>query len=59
MAFKLGNQKNIDLTRKASALKFNGNFDDYNGPLDGGAEVYRKALYKPCLVVHFNQGFCK
>ena len=36
---------NVNLTKSTTvALKFNGNFDDYNGPLDGGAEVYRKAM---------------
>ena len=36
---------NVNLTKSTTlALKFNGNFDDYNGPLDGGAEVYQKAL---------------
>ena len=36
---------NVNLTKSTTlALKFNGNFDDYNGPLDGGAQVYQKAL---------------
>lgn len=36
---------NVDLTETTQvALKFNGNFDDYNGPLDGGALVYQKAM---------------
>ena len=36
---------NVNLTETTDvALKFNGNFDDYNGPLDGGALVYQKAM---------------
>jgi TonB-linked SusC/RagA family outer membrane protein len=36
---------NVNLTETTEvALKFNGNFDDYNGPLDGGALVYQKAM---------------
>lgn len=35
----------VNLTETTDvALKFNGNFDDYNGPLDGGALVYQKAM---------------
>ena len=36
---------NVNLTETTEvALKFNGNFDDYIGPLDGGTQVYEKAL---------------
>ena len=36
------------------ALKFNGNFDDYIGPLDGGAAVYQKAMQtNPVLYPRF------
>ena len=36
---------NVNLTPTTEvALKFNGNFDDYIGPLDGGAAVYQKAM---------------
>jgi len=34
---------NLTETTKV-ALKFNGNFDDYIGPLDGGTQVYEKAM---------------
>ena len=34
---------NLTETTKV-ALKFNGNFDDYVGPLDGGTQVYEKAM---------------
>ena len=36
---------NVNLTKTTQvALKFNGNFDDYTGPLDGGELVYQKAM---------------
>lgn len=36
---------NIDLTPTTEvAVKFNGNFDDYNGPMDSGETLFRKAL---------------
>ena len=36
---------NVNLTETTEvALKFNGNFDDYIGPLDGGTQVYEKAM---------------
>ena len=36
---------NIDLTNTTEAIvRFNGTFDDYIGPIDGGAEIYKKAL---------------
>ena len=36
---------NIDLTKKTEiALRFNLNFDDYTGPIDGGADLFRKVL---------------
>lgn len=36
---------NIDLTKTTEAIvRFNGTFDDYIGPIDGGAEIYKKAL---------------
>ena len=46
---------NVNLTPTTEvALKFNGNFDDYIGPLDGGAAVYRKAMQSnPVLYPRF------
>ena len=36
---------NVNLTPTTEvALKFNGNFDDYIGPIDGGEATYRKAM---------------
>ena len=36
---------NVNLTPTTEvALKFNGNFDDYIGPIDGGEAIYRKAM---------------
>ncbi len=36
---------NIDVTKTTEiAVKFSGNFDDYNGPIDSGTDLYRKAL---------------
>lgn len=36
---------NIDVTKTSKVtVRFNGNFDDYNGPIDSGADLYRKAL---------------
>ena len=36
---------NVNLTPTTEvALKFNGNFDDYVGPIDGGEAIYRKAM---------------
>jgi TonB-linked SusC/RagA family outer membrane protein len=36
---------NIDVTKTSKiTVRFNGNFDDYNGPIDSGADLYRKAL---------------
>ena len=36
---------NINLTPTTEvAVRFNGNFDDYNGPLNGGEEIYRQAM---------------
>jgi TonB-linked SusC/RagA family outer membrane protein len=35
----------IDITKTTEvSIKFSGNFDDYNGPIDSGADLYRKAL---------------
>ena len=35
---------NINLTPTTEvAVRFNGNFDDYNGPISGGEEIYRQA----------------
>ena len=46
---------NVNLTPTTEvALKFNGNFDDYIGPLDGGAAVYQKAMQtNPVLYPRF------
>jgi TonB-linked SusC/RagA family outer membrane protein len=46
---------NVNLTPTTEvALKFNGNFDDYIGPLDGGAAIYRKAMQtNPVLYPRF------
>jgi TonB-linked SusC/RagA family outer membrane protein len=36
---------NVNLTPTTEvALRFNGNFDDYIGPIDGGEAIYRKAM---------------
>jgi TonB-linked SusC/RagA family outer membrane protein len=36
---------NIDITKTTEiSVRFNGNFDDYNGPIDSGEDLYRKAL---------------
>lgn len=36
---------NINLTKTTeAALRLNGNFDDYTGPINGGAEVYRQVM---------------
>jgi TonB-linked SusC/RagA family outer membrane protein len=36
---------NVDLTRSTElVVRLNGNFDEYNGPLDGGTEMYRKIM---------------
>ena len=36
---------NINLTPTTEvAVRFSGNFDDYNGPLSGGEEVYKQAM---------------
>jgi TonB-linked SusC/RagA family outer membrane protein len=36
---------NIDITKTTEiTVRFNGNFDDYNGPIDSGEDLYRKAL---------------
>lgn len=36
---------NINVTKSTEVIvRFNGNFDDYNGPLDGGETLFRKAL---------------
>ena len=36
---------NINLTPTTEvAVRFTGNFDDYNGPLNGGEEVYKQAM---------------
>ena len=40
-------RSNIDVNLTPTtevALKFNGNFDDYVGPIDGGAAIYQKAM---------------
>ncbi|MDA9638786.1 TonB-dependent receptor, partial [bacterium] len=46
---------NVNLTSTTEvALKFNGNFDDYIGPLDGGAAIYQKAMQtNPVLYPRF------
>jgi len=46
---------NVNLTPTTEvALKFNGNFDDYIGPLDGGAAIYQKAMQtNPVLYPRF------
>jgi hypothetical protein len=36
---------NIDITNTTEVIvRFNTNFDDYNGPIDGGEDLFRKAL---------------
>lgn len=36
---------NINVTKSTEvSVRFNGNFDDYNGPIDGGETLFRKAL---------------
>ncbi|MGQ8336837.1 TonB-dependent receptor [Sunxiuqinia sp. A32] len=36
---------NINVTKTTEmVVRFNGNFDDYNGPIDGGETLFRKAL---------------
>ena len=43
---------NINLTPTTEvAVRFNGNFDDYNGPLNGGEEIYKQAMQnKPSVI---------
>lgn len=36
---------NIDLSKSTElAIRVNGNFDDYSGPLDGGEELYKRVM---------------
>src|SRR5690606_7765941 len=36
---------NIDLTKNTELIvRLNGNFDDYNGPIEGGAAIYNKVI---------------
>mgnify|MGYP003322520281 FL=1 len=42
---------NINLTPTTEvAVRFNGNFDDYNGPLNGGEEIYKQAMQTLSLI---------
>lgn len=43
--FSLRSNININITKTTDvAVRFNGIFDDYNGPIDGGEALFRKAL---------------
>jgi len=43
--FSLRSNVNIDITKTTEvAVRFTGNFDDYQGPIDGGETLFRKAL---------------
>lgn len=43
--FSLRSNININVTKTTDiAVRFNGIFDDYNGPIDGGEALFRKAL---------------
>lgn len=43
--YSLRSNVNIDLTRTTELLvRLNGSFDDYTGPIDGGAKVYRDIM---------------
>lgn len=44
-AYQLRSNINIKMTKTTEAiLRISGSFDDYSGPLDGGAEMYRRIL---------------
>ncbi|MGQ7871019.1 SusC/RagA family TonB-linked outer membrane protein [Sunxiuqinia sp. sy24] len=43
--YQLRSNINIDVTKSTEvAIRFNGFFDDYNGPIDGGSAVYNKVM---------------
>lgn len=44
--YSLRSNVNINLTGTTEAIvRLSGNFDDYNGPIDGGAEVYKQVMH--------------
>lgn len=43
--YTLRSNVNVNLTKTTEAvIRLSGNFDDYNGPLDGGTNLYKKAV---------------
>lgn len=44
-SYSLRSNVNIDLTKSTELIvRLSGNFDDYNGPLDSGTDMYRKVM---------------
>lgn len=44
-SYTLRSNVNIDLTKSTELIvRLSGNFDDYNGPLEGGEEMYRRVV---------------
>jgi TonB-linked SusC/RagA family outer membrane protein len=44
-SYSLRSNVNIDLTKSTELIvRLSGNFDDYNGPIDGGTSMYRKVM---------------
>lgn len=44
-SYSLRSNVNIDLTKSTELIvRLSGNFDDYNGPIDGGTAMYRKVM---------------
>ncbi len=45
-SYSLRTNVNIDLTKTTELIvRLSGNFDDYTGPLDGGAQMYNKVMH--------------
>ncbi len=43
--YQIRSNVNLKLTRSTDAsIRINGTFDDYNGPIDGGEEMYKKIM---------------
>ncbi|GAA4304607.1 TonB-dependent receptor [Compostibacter hankyongensis] len=44
-SYTLRSNVNIDLTKSTElTVRLSGNFDDYSGPIDGGADMYKKVM---------------
>jgi TonB-linked SusC/RagA family outer membrane protein len=44
-SYQLRSNINIDITKTTEAIvRLSGSFDDYNGPLDGGTDTYKKLM---------------